>query len=342
MERESATLFLIRLGLLPEIAVRLCVRVTSSCSHRLLSGLDEFRIKFVVYSKYCVYVDLLIERFSGQMGSVSTLRAIDKSPLSREQKRAVRRSYLGLAFKREPSSSSASVRVCGFDVHFCSWSLLKMLFKDVFVSNEYFFTSDTQRPVILDCGSNIGMSVLYFKFLYPDARITAFEPDSDACACLQKNVATNELRDVDVHQKAVARHSGPIDFFDDPALPGSPVMSTLADRGGPRRRVIDGVALSGFIPESVDMLKLDVEGAEIGVLQDLSESDSLLRIRRMVIEYHHHVSPGDDSLAAALAILEAAGFTYHIGARIPHRGDPDTFQDILISAYRQQQRHESA
>ena len=268
------------------------------------------------------------------MGFVSTLRAIDKSPLSREQKKAVRRSYLGLALERKPASPSASTKVCGFDVHFCSWPILRMLFKDVFVSNEYFFASDTQRPVILDCGSNIGMAVLYFKFLYPDAHITAFEPDPAAFACLQKNISANSLCDVEALQKAVARHSGPIEFFDDPTLPGSPVMSTRADRGGPRRRVLDGVALSGFIPESVDMLKLDVEGAEIGVLQDLAESDSLPRIRRMAIEYHHHISPGDDSLAAALAILEAGGFTYHIGARIPHRGSPDTFQDILIRAYR--------
>lgn len=269
------------------------------------------------------------------MGFLSTLRAIDKSPLTRDQKRAVRRSYLGLSLQRPPSLPSAAARVCGFNVSFCTPSIMRMLFKDVFVSNEYFFVSDTPSPVILDCGSNIGMSVLYFKFLYTNARITAFEPDPAAFACLQKNIAANRLSNVEALQKAVTRRSGPIEFFDDPAHPGLPIMSTRADRGGPRRRVLDGVALSAFISDDIDMLKLDVEGAEMGVLEDLAESGALPRIRRMAIEYHHHISPGDDSLAAALAILETNGFTYHVHAQIPRDGGPDTFQDILIRASRQ-------
>lgn len=272
------------------------------------------------------------------MGFLSTLRAIDKSPLTPSQKRSVRRSYLGLSLRRSQSLSSACTHVCGFEVSFCTPAIMRMLFKDVFVSNEYFFASDTPSPVILDCGSNIGMSVLYFKFLYPDARITAFEPDPTAFACLQKNIATNRLGDVEALQKAVARRSGPIEFFDDPNLPGSPIMSTRADRGGPRRRVVDGVALSEFISDDIDMLKLDVEGAEMGVLEDLAESCALPRIRRLAIEYHHHISPGDDSLAAALAILETNGFTYHVHSQIPRDGGPDTFQDILIRASRRRRR----
>jgi len=50
MDRESGTLFLFRLRVLPDMAVRLCIRVTSSCPHRLLSGLDEFRLKFLACS----------------------------------------------------------------------------------------------------------------------------------------------------------------------------------------------------------------------------------------------------------------------------------------------------
>lgn len=211
---------------------------------------------------------------------------------------------------------------------------MRMLFKDVFVSNEYFFESDNPNPVILDCGSNIGMSVLYFKFTHPGARITAFEPDPAAFSCLQKNIANNGLDSVQALEKAVTRRDGPIEFFDNPALPGSPIASTRADRGGPRRRIFDGVALSTYVASEIDMLKLDVEGAEIDVLENLAETGALSRIRQMAIEYHHHISPGDDRLAAALGILEAGGFRYQIGASAPDPRVRDVFQDIHIRAYR--------
>ena len=227
-----------------------------------------------------------------------------------------------------------STRVCDFNVSFCSYPIMRMLFKDVFVSNEYFFESTNPRPVILDCGSNIGMSVLYFKFIHPGARITAFEPDPAAFSCLQKNIANNRLENVQAFQKAVARNAGPIEFFDDPALPGSPIMSIRADRGGPRRRVFDGVTLSTYVAEDIDMLKLDVEGAEIDVLENLAETGALQRIRRMAIEYHHHMSPGDDRLATALGILEAGGFRYQLGCTDPDPRLHDMFQDIHIRAYR--------
>lgn len=227
-----------------------------------------------------------------------------------------------------------SARVCNFDVSFCSFPIMWMLFKDVFVSNEYFFHSENPNPTILDCGSNIGMSVLYFKLIHKGARITAFEPDPAAFACLEKNIANNRLEGVQAFQKAVARHAGPVELFDDPALPGSPITSIRADRGGPRRRVFDAVSLSTYVSGAIDMLKLDVEGAEIDVLEDLAAAGALPRIRQMVIEYHHHMSPGDDRLSKALGILEVAGFRYQIGCHTPDPLARDVFQDILIRAYR--------
>jgi hypothetical protein len=81
----------------------------------------------------------------------------------------------------------------------------------------------------------------------------------------------------------------------------------------------------------VDLLKLDVEGAEHEVLEDLMSSGSLARVERMAIEYHHHLAPGDDRLAGFLNRLEASGFTYLLEAG-PKPGDPGQFQDIMIHA----------
>jgi predicted O-methyltransferase YrrM len=51
----------------------------------------------------------------------------------------------------------------------------------------YRFNSLITKPLILDCGANVGVSVLYFKRLYPDAEIIAFEPDEDVFAILKQN-----------------------------------------------------------------------------------------------------------------------------------------------------------
>lgn len=43
------------------------------------------------------------------------------------------------------------------------YKTLHYLFKEIFISNEYYFNPRTKEPIILDCGANIGMASLYFK-----------------------------------------------------------------------------------------------------------------------------------------------------------------------------------
>ena len=52
---------------------------------------------------------------------------------------------------------------------------------------------------------------------------------------------------------------------------------------------VPGRKLSDFIEGPVDLLKLDVEGAEHRILRDLLSSEKIQYIRHMVIEYHHHM-----------------------------------------------------
>jgi FkbM family methyltransferase len=70
--------------------------------------------------------------------------------------------------------------------------------------------------VILDCGANIGMATLFFKWLYPNARIDAFEPDPKTFQLLENNVKQNHLTNVATHNCALWDIDGKIDFFVDP------------------------------------------------------------------------------------------------------------------------------
>src|SRR6266536_970073 len=75
-----------------------------------------------------------------------------------------------------------------------------------------FFQAQNDHPTILDCGS-YGMSVLFFKTLYPGARIIGFEPDPLTFKILSQNVAQNDLKDVELHQCALSDIDGCVEFY---------------------------------------------------------------------------------------------------------------------------------
>jgi len=76
-------------------------------------------------------------------------------------------------------------------------------FKEIFVDGIYKFESESGRPIIYDCGANIGISILYFKRMYPYSKIKAFEADSTISEILMTNLQKNKINDVEVINKAV-------------------------------------------------------------------------------------------------------------------------------------------
>jgi hypothetical protein len=83
--------------------------------------------------------------------------------------------------------------VCGFHVTYPNHSHALFLLHEIFVNAEYEFRADHDQPCIIDCGANIGLSVLFFKALYPHATVIAFEPDSASLAQLTQIVEANGL-----------------------------------------------------------------------------------------------------------------------------------------------------
>jgi FkbM family methyltransferase len=225
--------------------------------------------------------------------------------------------------------------IMGFQVACLNLRSLCILFDEIFVNGSYYIEFDTARPRIVDCGANIGMSILFFKKIYPECSITAFEPEPETFSTLSKNIALNKLTDVAVHNVAVSDKYGEISFYSDPEIPGSGMMSMMEARSvlGKTQKV-PTVKLSDSIDGDVDLLKLDVEGAEHLVFKDLVETGKLRNFKRMVIEYHHHITDDSDNLAGFLGILETNGFGYQIAGayRLPYVDK--LFQDLLIYAYR--------
>jgi FkbM family methyltransferase len=274
---------------------------------------------------------------------IYAFRQLNRVQLDPHLKQKIRRTSIRTFAFRRYDVQNRIAQVAGYRIRFLSFKTLTYLFNEIFLGNQYCFATNEKRPYIIDCGSNIGMSVLYFKFRFPDAEIVAFEPDPDAFNCLAENVEVNNLRGVSVQNKALAQREGPVEFFYDEKNPGSLGGSIVKERMPQQRRWVEAVCLSKYVGRKVDFLKLDVEGAEQDVLENLLEDGKLRLIEQMVIEYHHHIVKDKDSLSHLLQLLECAGFGYQIAGHLSQPYASRAFQDILIYAYQKHgERKESS
>lgn len=227
-----------------------------------------------------------------------------------------------------PGSSKLGFRVSHFE-----GQTLNFLYREIFVRQHYYFRARTDTPVILDCGANIGMASLYFKWLYPRARIHAFEPDPATFSLLQENIARNKL-DIEVSNCALWDQNTEVNFFTDSGKPGSLLMTTTSAQLKSEPIKVPARRLSDFIQGDVDFVKVDVEGAEHRILSDLVQSGKIARIRQMVFEYHHRMPEQKSCLAGFLLMLEQAGFEYQIHSVLYPITSTDVFQGMIIRAYR--------
>ena len=214
-------------------------------------------------------------------------------------------------------------------------------YKDIFVQRIYHFESAKPEPLILDCGSYIGMSIFYFKRVYPKARIIAFEPDKDIFRVLQKNVSRNGLRNVELVNAGLSAEVGELEFVPDGTDGGR--LASIEPHATSIKRIlpktqIPSVRLINYLTEPVDFLKMNIEGAEYEVLLD--SVDRLSVVREMVIEYHAFEGMAQN-LHKILDILARKGFKYLINhidyvtnpaVRPPFKLDDKTRYFLLIYA----------
>jgi len=231
-------------------------------------------------------------------------------------------------------------KVLGATMKVADYGTFLGLTSEIFFHRIYSFETTSPSPMILDAGSNIGMSILFFKHLYPRCRVIGFEPDPQTFELLQANAQRNRWQGVDLHNKALHSSEGDINFYSDPDRIASGKMSTVRERfpesanRAVRCQKVQTVRLSTFIQEEIDLLKMDVEGAEIAVISELAASGRLRLIKEMFIEYHHHLKSDEDNLSRMLRPLEDNGFGYQISSSCDLPWARKSIQPMLIYAYR--------
>lgn len=174
---------------------------------------------------------------------------------------------------------------------------------EIFASGCYDFISMTADPRIIDCGAHTGCAVLRWRQLYPAARITAIEADPAIVALLKENLRTWNDTGTEVINAAAWTQDGEVRF----AATGKDNGLVSADG----TRVIPALDLARLCGEPVDLLKLDIEGAEAVVLAHLAGTGALKNVRALACEWHEWGTAAP-RLHEALAQLAAAGLTYRI------------------------------
>ena len=177
-------------------------------------------------------------------------------------------------------------------------------FKEIFVDESYKFESELTEPVIYDCGSNIGLSCIYFKRIFPGAIIKAFEADPKISKYLKENLNANGLNDVEVIDKAVWVNDGGVELN----IEGADGSSIYVEG---KKQKVGSIRLKDLLDSEsrIDMLKIDIEGAENDVILDCG--NSLKIVNNIFIEYHSYTN-SQQKLSELLNVLEQNNFRYFI------------------------------
>ena len=204
-----------------------------------------------------------------------------------------------------------------FTVYHNNEESAKQTLQEIFGNGHYQFETTKKDPLIIDAGSNIGVATLFFKMHYPAAKIICFEPDPNAFAVLKFNIAANQLKDVTVINAALSKTEGFVDFYGqihgkNPDARGNSIIDAWGEQRTINQKIrVRSLKLSSYIHSAIDFLKLDIEGAEEQVLQELGSKLKL--IKAMSIEFHHaeKIQPINDLDRIKLR-LSQFGFNYDV------------------------------
>jgi FkbM family methyltransferase len=225
--------------------------------------------------------------------------------------------------------------ILGYKINAFDYDAIRFLFEEIFVKAQYFIELKNKKPVIFDCGANIGVATIFFKWMYPESEIFAFEPDKNTFELLKNNIIQNRLKNINLFNSALADKEGKIDFFIDSSKQGSLTMSENFNRISANRKIeVSAVCLSRFIREKfiekIDLIKMDIEGSEKKAMEDLYRNNQLDKISNFIVEYHHRVARQKSALGEFLLIFEKNNFEYQINTDGSLAGFAEKFQNILI------------
>jgi FkbM family methyltransferase len=172
------------------------------------------------------------------------------------------------------------------------------VFEQIYLKDEYkpLMAAATQNKIkvdtIVDIGSNIGLASRYFNGHYPNAFYICVEPDKDNFSVLKKNTAS--LKTVKLYQYAIWNNERELSI-DNGFRDGQGWSLRVTEEQSNAIASVRSITVNKIIEEcglsGIDILKIDIEGAEFAVFESLSAVDFLRKVKVLAIEIHEDIGP---------------------------------------------------
>lgn len=179
-------------------------------------------------------------------------------------------------------------------------------YKEIFFNQIYKFQADNTSLKILDLGANIGLSIIFFHELYPNAEIVALEADPKVFSYLQSNINSQDYPNVKLINKAVWYENSLLNFASEGADSGQ------IDYGSHNHNTVEveAVDIAELLSnQAFDFIKMDIEGAEEFVLPRCK--GLLDSVNHFFIEYHSKVGQ-KQNLNEIVNFLSQEGFRLYM------------------------------
>lgn len=135
---------------------------------------------------------------------------------------------------------------------------------------------------VIDIGANLGYyTVMLAHLVGPSGKVIAFEPDEQSGEILKKNIIANKFRNVSYVDKALSNRTGIVKLYVSTENRGD---NRIYDTKEGRESIeVKMISLDDYLPEdvTVDLIKMDVQGAEALILQGMEKT--IKRTRSLTI-----------------------------------------------------------
>lgn len=208
-----------------------------------------------------------------------------------------------------------------YTIYFDNSEEYHRLRREVWGSNSYYFETEKENPVIFDAGAHVGVTTLYFKKLFPQGKVIAFEPLPQNIALFKKNMYENQVEGVELVEAALSVSEGEQEYFHDSSSDHWYSTASLTngawtgDQKSTRIKVMTKTLSEYLETYSPDFVKMDIEGAEDKVIRQAR--NSLVRCPHYMIEFHPIEGVGMGNI---VKFFEERGFQVIVtkgGTRVP-------------------------